>query len=59
MHLTNKGMRWYFRMKVHIGIDKDCGLIHSVVATAANVHNVTPSYELLHGEEELIYSVAG
>jgi hypothetical protein len=26
-------------MKVHAGVDKDSGLIYSVVVTAANVHN--------------------
>jgi IS5 family transposase len=29
-------------MKVHAGVDKDSGLIHSVVVTAANVHELTP-----------------
>ena len=29
MHQTNKGNQWYFGMKVHIGVDKDSGLIHS------------------------------
>lgn len=59
MHQTKKGNQWYFGMKVHIGVDKDSGLIHSVVATAANVHDLTPSSELLHGEEEVVYGDAG
>jgi IS5 family transposase len=29
-------------MKVHIGVDKDSGLIHSVVTTAANVLDLSP-----------------
>jgi IS5 family transposase len=29
-------------MKVHIGVDKDFGLIHLVVTMAANVHDLTP-----------------
>lgn len=28
MHQTNKGNQWSFPMKVHIGADKDSGLIH-------------------------------
>ena len=28
MHQTKKGNQWYFGMKVHIGVDKDSGLIH-------------------------------
>jgi IS5 family transposase len=30
MHQTQKGNQWYFGMKVHAGIDKHLGLIHSV-----------------------------
>lgn len=58
MHQTKKGNQWYFGMKVHIGVDKDSGLIHSVETTAANVHDLTPAAELLHGEEEVVYAVA-
>lgn len=59
MHQTKKGNQWYFGMKVHIGVDKDSGLIHSVVTTAANVHDLTPVAELLHGDEEVVYGDAG
>ena len=59
MHQTKKGNQWYFGMKVHIGVDKDSGLILSVVTTAANVHDLTPAAELLHGDEELVYGNAG
>lgn len=46
-------------MKVHIVVDKDSGLIHSVVTTAANVHGLIPAAELLHGGEEVVYADAG
>jgi IS5 family transposase len=46
-------------MKVHIGVEKDNGLIHSVETTAANVHHLTPTAELLHGEETVVYSDSG
>jgi IS5 family transposase len=59
MHQTKKGNQWYFGMKVHIGVDKDSGLIHSVVTTAANVHDLTPVAELLHGDEDVVYGDAG
>jgi transposase, IS5 family len=59
MHQTKKGNQWYFGMKVHAGVDKDSGLIHSVVLTAANVHDLTPAAELLHGDEEVVYGDAG
>ena len=39
-------------MKNYAGVDKDSGLIRSVVVTAANVHDLTPAAELLHGDED-------
>ena len=59
MQQTKKGHQWYFGIKVHTGVDKDLGLIHSVVVTAANVHDLTPAAELLHGEEEVVSGDAG
>lgn len=35
--------------KVHIVCYKESGLIHSVVTTVTNVHDLTPAAELLHG----------
>lgn len=37
MHQTKKGNQWYFGMKGYLGMDSKTKLIHSVVATAANV----------------------
>ena len=53
MHQTKKDNQWYFGMKVHIGVDKDLGLIHSVVVTSANVHNVIPAADLLKAMRRL------
>ena len=33
MHQTKKGNQWHFGMKVHIGVDADTGLVHSMSAT--------------------------
>ena len=54
MHQTKKGNQWYFGMKVHIGVDKDSDLIHSVETTSANVHDITRAAQLLHGEGEKV-----
>ena len=51
MHQTKKGNQWYFGMKAHIGVDSQTKLIHSVAATAANVHDSQVLPELLHGQE--------
>lgn len=52
---TKKGNQWYFGMKAHIGVDSQTKLIHSVVATAANVHDKHPIPQLLHGNENRVY----
>ncbi len=51
MHQTKKGNQWYFGMKAHIGVDSRTKLIHSVTATAANVHDSQVLPDLLHGRE--------
>ena len=51
MHQTKKGNQWHFGMKAHIGVDTDSGLVHTVIGTAANVHDVTQANALLHGKE--------
>ena len=59
MHQTKKGNQWYFGMKAHIGADRDSTLVHTVVATAANVADITKTSELLHGEEKQVHADAG
>jgi IS5 family transposase len=39
MHQTKKGHQRYFGMKAHIEVHSRTKLIHSVAATAANVHS--------------------
>jgi IS5 family transposase len=56
MHQTRKGQQWYFGMKVHTGTDTDSGLVHTVVATSANVADVNVLGELLHGQEESLHA---
>jgi len=58
-HSTKKGKNYHFGYKAHIGVDKDTGLVHTVKATAANVHDVTVISELLTGEEETVYGDSG
>jgi len=51
MQQTKKGQQWDFGMKAHIGVDSQTKVIHSVAATAANVHDSQVLPELLHGQE--------
>ena len=55
MHQTKKGNQWYFGMKAHIGVDSKQKVIHSVVATSANVADATILPDLLHGEETCVW----
>ncbi len=55
MHQTRKGNQWYFGMKAHFGVDRRSKVIHSVVATAANVHDSAVLGHLLHGEERDVW----
>jgi IS5 family transposase len=55
MHQTEKGNQWYFGMKAHIGVDSKTKIIHSVAATAANVHDSQVLEDLLHGGETRIW----
>ena len=55
IHQTRKGNQWYFGMKLHIGVDSKTKLVHSAVATAANVHDSQVLDDLLHGEETRVW----
>jgi IS5 family transposase len=54
MHQTKKGGSWHFGMKAHVGTDKR-GIVHSLTATAANVHDLTEMPKLLHGQEREVF----
>ena len=58
-HQTKKGNQWHFGYKAHIGTDKDTGIVHHVVVTAANTSDVTVTSQLLHGEEEQVLGDSG
>src|SRR5437660_6382407 len=54
-HQTRKGKQWYFGMKAHVGVDSKTKIIHTAVATAANVSDVAILPDLLHGEETRVW----
>jgi len=59
MHQTKKGNQWHFGMKAHIGVDAQSGLVHTVIGTAAHVHDITQAQALLHGDETDAFGDAG
>ena len=59
MHQVKKGNQYHFGMKLHIGVDAETGLVHSMTTTPANVHDVTEAHRLLHGGELQVWGDAG
>jgi IS5 family transposase len=55
MHQTKKGKQRYFGMKAHLGVDRKTKIIHTAVATAANVADSALLPDLLHGEETRVW----
>jgi len=59
MHQTRKGNQWYFGMKAHIGADAGTGYVHTVTATAANVHDLDQAGALVRDDDHVAYLDAG
>lgn len=59
MHQTAKGKQWYFGMKAHIGVDSKTKLIHTILASAANVPDRDALPYLLHGKERCVWGDQG
>lgn len=59
MSSTYKHGKNSFGMKVHIGMDKKSGLVHTAIVTTAKVADIAMTNELLHGEETEIYGDSG
>jgi IS5 family transposase len=53
-----EGNQWYFGMKAHLGVDAQPGLVHTVIGTAANLHDLTTAESLLYGTETDVYADA-
>ncbi len=50
------GNQWNYGMKVHIDVDADSGLVHTVVGAVANVNDMTHASVLIHGKETGVYT---
>lgn len=59
MHSAKKGNNWHFGMKMHIGVDKATGIIHTVVTTAANVHDITQVDKLRRPDDREVIGDSG
>ena len=59
MHQTKKGNQWYHGMKVHAGVDAGSGYVHTITGTAANVHDIDETANLLREDDEVCYGDSG
>ncbi len=59
MHQTAKGKQWYFGMKAQVGVDSNSKLIHTILASAANVADRDALPYLLHGKERKVWGDQG
>src|SRR5258708_36410744 len=55
MHQVAKGNEWYFGMKAHVGVDSKTKLVHTILASAANVADALALPHLLHGRETRVW----
>jgi len=59
MRNGKKGKKHFFGMKVHVGVDKESGLVHSVATTTANESDIANMSKVLHGEEKGVWGDSG
>lgn len=59
MHQTKKGNQWYHGMKVHAGVDAGTGYIHTITGTAANVHDIEETHNLIRKDDHVVYGDSG
>jgi len=59
MHSTKKGNQWHFGMKIHSGVDAGSGYVHTITATAANVHDINETHNLIREDDSVVYGDSG
>lgn len=59
MSSTKKNNTYTFGMKMHIGVDAESGLVHTIIGTTAKVSDSEKFEELLHGKEQAVFGDKG
>lgn len=59
MHSVKKGTKFYFGMRIHIGVDPLHGFVHTLTGTAANCSEVKEAPNLLREDDDVAYGDAG
>jgi transposase, IS5 family len=55
MHSVKKNTKWYFGMRVGIGVDAGTGYVHHITGYPANKAEVKSSPDLLREDDEVVY----
>lgn len=58
-HSAKKGNVWHFGHEAHAGADRDSGLVHTVIVTAANVADINMGKDLVRPGDDEVYLDAG
>ncbi len=59
MHQTKKGNQWYFGCKMHIGVDAQSGMVHTMEITPANTHDIDVASKLIREDDDVVYADSG
>jgi len=51
-HQTRKGSQWFFVLKEHYRLDTVSRVVHTVLSTLPNLHDLSVAGSLLEGDEE-------
>jgi len=55
MHSVRKHAKWYFGMRLGIGVDAGTGYVHHITGYSANKAEVKASSDLLREDDEVVY----
>ena len=58
-HQAKKDNQLHFRMKAHVGVNADSGLVYTAVGTTANVSDVPQAHALVHGGALNVFADVG
>jgi IS5 family transposase len=59
MRQTKKGNQWHFGMKIHAGVDAGTGYTHTITATAASVHDIAETVNLIREDDCVVWGDSG
>lgn len=59
MEFQSSEFRVSFLCQRFYHLDSGSGLVHSITATSANVHDITEAHKLIRSDDEVVYGDSG